>query len=196
MSGRALRPGDVAAAALVIGGAITLLLPQYGLSILRLVIVTAAAGSCVYALAVNVPVTWSSPFDRTGGPGATSSGSDEVQWLRSKLRSRRQSISNGPPIPPEILRTLQPLIRTALGQDDPLVADPAYVESFRWALSPLTWSVLNSDPLKQPIWLRTRWPNPREVAEVVHHILDDLDGLAASGRGPHHAPRIDSQQEP
>lgn len=197
MSERRLGPWDVAAAALVIGGAITMLMPQYGASVLRLVIVTAAAAACVHALTLNVPVTWSSPFDgatrkRSGTPTHT----DGVEWTRSRLSARRQTMAKGPPLPPEILRILQPLIRTSIGQNDPYVEDRKHAARFRRALSPLTWAVLNADGLKQPHWFQTRWPNPREVATVVHRVLDDLESLAAGGGGPHHHAVVEPRQEP
>ncbi len=63
MSERNLRPANVAAAALVIGGVLLVALPRHALSIVQLVVLTAAAATALYALAVNVPPTgWMSPF--------------------------------------------------------------------------------------------------------------------------------------
>ncbi len=84
MSERALRPGNVAAAATLIGGVLAVALPQHGMSIVQLVIVTVAVSTVVYALAVNVPTTrwmspfkWMSPFNQAAYLRSRSGRSDE-----------------------------------------------------------------------------------------------------------------------
>jgi hypothetical protein len=83
------------------------------------------------------------------------------------------------------LRLLQPLIRAALEQHGVDPRDPVQLDSARPLLSPLTWAVLTSDPLKGASWLRTLRPDGRAVAGVVHSVFDDLDHLAARDRDPH-----------
>jgi hypothetical protein len=182
---RALKPGHVAAAAVMIGGLLVVALPQHGPSIGRLVVVTIAAAAGLHALAVNTPegsaTGWlGSPFDRASRAGRWPLGSDEIQRIRSKLSGRRQPIGNGPPLPPDALRLLQPLIRVALERAGLDPDDEAGLESVRARLSPLTWAVLTSDPMTPPDWYRTRRPDPRRVAEVAHRVLDELDDLAPS----------------
>ena len=187
MNERSLRPGHVAAAAVLIGGVLLVVLPQYGMSIVQLVIVTVAASAGLYALAVNVPSTgwispfkWMSPFNRAAS-GRRTRGSDELRSIRSKLSGRRQLIENGPPVPPEALRLLKPLIVSALDLD---TDDEPPPESARGLVSPLTWAVLTSEPLERPGWFRTRRSDEREVTQAVHRVLDDLDGLKAGASGP------------
>ena len=124
MNESALRPGNVAAAAVLIGGVLTVLLPQHAMSIVQLVIVTVAVSSAVYALAVNVPSAgwispfkWMSPFNRAAYQGRRTRPSDELGSIGSKLSGRRQPIENGPPMPPATLRLLKPLIAVALDFD-------------------------------------------------------------------------------
>jgi hypothetical protein len=183
MNERTLRPGNVAAAAVLIGAVVVIVMPQHAMSVVQLVAVTVAAACGLYALSVRVPPTgwmspfrWMSPFDRTAAQGWQGHRSDEVDLIRSKLSGRRQRVEGGPPTPPEVLRLVQPLIRAALDLDP---GDDAGLASARALVSPLTWAVLTGEALRQPPWFRTLGPNGREVAEVVHAVLDDLDRLSA-----------------
>ncbi len=189
MNERALRPGNVAAAATLIGGVLAVALPQHGMSIVQLVIVTVAVSTVVYALAVNVPTTrwmspfkWMSPFNQAAYLRRRSGRSDELGSIRSKLSGRRQPIENGPPMPPATLRLLKPLISSALDLDPD---DEAHQPSARGVVSPLTWAVLTSEPLQRPYWFRTLRPNEREVTQTVRAVLDDLDRLkVGAGEAP------------
>ena len=187
MNERTLRSGSVAAAAVLIGGVLIVALPQHSVSIVQLVVVTVAAAAGLYALGANVPHTgwispfkWRSPFSPGVRPGTAGQASDEMDSIRAKLSGRRQPIENGPAMPPEILRLLKPLIRIAhdLDPDDEAHQPPA-----RGVLSPLTRAILTSDSLNESHWFRTLWSNEREVAEVVHSVMDDLDRLAAGTAG-------------
>ena len=194
MNGRALWPANVAAAAVLIGGVLIVALPQHALTIVQLVIVTTAVSVGVYALAVNVhptgwisPFKWLSPFSRTAHQGRLGHRSDELDWIRAKLSGRRQHLENAPPMPPPILRQLKPLIAAALDLD---LGDEPRLASARGRVSPLTFSVLTSEPLDRPSWFRMLPPNEREVAETVHRVLDDLDRLNSGNSPP--ATSVDS----
>jgi hypothetical protein len=186
VSERNLRPANVAAAALVIGGVLLVALPRHALSIVQLVVLTAATATAVYALAVNVPPTgwmspfkWMSPFGGTVRPVRDELSSRETDAIRSKLSGRRIPVAGAPPMPPEALRVLKPLIRSALdlGPDDSVRTGAQNAR-----LSPLTWSILRCEIDTTLGWLGTVRPNEREVAEVVHHVLDELARLDAGGQ--------------
>jgi len=181
MSRRALRPTNVGAAALVIGGLLVIAWPQHAMSVARLVIVTCAFAAGLYALAVHVPPTgwispfkWMSPFRKEVHETRTAHRADEVTLIRGLMSGRRQRLRDGSVMPASALRLLQPLITAALdlGPDDP-VDSP----SVRRAVSPLTYAVLTTPPLHRPPWYRTRRPNPRAVATQVQSVLDDLSRL-------------------
>lgn len=187
MNPRTLRFGNLAAAAVLIGGVLVAGLPQHAMSVVQLVIVTVATAAALYALIAIVPVTWwKSPFDRSGRPPRKTDGSDEMDLIRSKLSGRRHPIENGPPLPPGALHLMKPLIRLALERENLDPEDEAHRPSARSRLSPLTWAVFTSDPSRRPHWLRTFRPDEREVADIVHAVLDDLDGLASGGEPPGH----------
>lgn len=188
MNERDLRPGNVAAAAMVIGGLLSVLWPQHGVGIARLVIVTVAVAAGLYALAVNVP-EWStvltrSPFDRTDLPASERRAAGEIDRIRSQLARRRQRIEGGPAVPPEVLRLLKPLIVAALERQGLDLDDEAQLESARDLLSAPTWAVLTADVLEWPSWFRTVRPDERAVADVVHGVLDDVDRLTVAGTDP------------
>jgi hypothetical protein len=179
MNERTLRIGNVAAAAVAIGGALIIARPQYALGIVQLVLASVGAAAALYALAANVPPTgwlspfkWMSPFNRAARPEERRNGWDEMTSLRSKLSGRRQQMRNAPPLPPEVVRLLKPLIRQTLDLDP---EDEAQLASARHFLSPLAWAVLTSDPPtpnvpcllipREPYdhavsisWLAGRWP--------------------------------------
>ena len=188
MNERALRPGNVAAAAMLIGGVIAIVLPQYAMSLVQLVIVTVAVSTALYALAVNVPSAgwispfkWMSPFNRAAYPGRRKRRSDELRSIRSKLSGRRQPIEGSPPMPPATLRLLKPLIAVALDLDS---GDEPPPTTARGRVSPLIWAVLTSEPLQRPRWFRTLRPNEREVTQTVHSVLDELDCLKSGASDP------------
>jgi len=149
---------------------------------MRVVVATAAVIVCLYALAANVPLTgwispyrWMSPF----GQGARSKRSradvDEIDLIRSKLSNWRQPIENGPPLPPAVLRLLRPLIREALGLGPLEEVDQEGVDDL---LSPLTRSILTSDPLERVHWIRMRPPDPTTVVNTVNLVLDELQRIS------------------
>lgn len=187
MNPRTLRFGNLAAAAVLIGGVLVAVLPQHAMSVVQLVMVTVATAAALYALIVSVPVTWwKSPFDQSGGSGRKTHGSDEMDLIRSKLSGRRHPIENGPPLPPGALHLMKPLIRVALERENLDPEAEADMAPARALLSPLTWAVFTSDPSRRPHWFRTFRPNEREVADIVHGVLDDLDRLASGGEPPGH----------
>jgi hypothetical protein len=177
MNARSLRPPNVIAAAVLIGGGLLLALPQHAPSILRLVIVTAAASAGLYALAVSAPPGRLSPFERWLRPPRAQQGTHEVDWIRSKLAGRRQRIPHGPPLPPEILRLLRPLIEAAVERAG-VPREDGWVEAARPLLAPATCAVLASESQKRPFWVRLSAPDERGTADAVAAILDDLERLA------------------
>jgi hypothetical protein len=176
---RTLRPANIAAAAAVIGGVLVVLLPRHAMSIAQVVIVTIGAGAGLQALILNAPPTWwRSPFDRSvGSSGQTRPVFDETSWIRAVLSGRRQKIPNGPPLPPETLRVLQPLIRTALERQGIDPDDRRSRTAARTRLSATTLAILIAKPAKRATWLDTLRPDAHETARVVHDVLDELDRL-------------------
>jgi hypothetical protein len=182
MNERTLRPANIAAAAIVIGGALVVMLPQHAVSIAGLVIVTIAAAAGLYALAVNAPPAWwRSPFDVFGGDHRPDEAHD-IDRLRSGLSGRRQRIARDTALPPGTLRLLQPLIQVALERDSIDTGDEQSVARARTRVSPLTWAVLTTEPMERPGWIRTVRPDARHVADVVHRVLDELERLAGAGQ--------------
>lgn len=184
MTPQTLRPANVAAAALVLGGVLTVAFPQHALGITQLVLVTIAAGAGLYALAANVPPTgwispfkWLSPFGGDRRPERRMHGSDEIESIRSKLAGRRQRLEGAPPLPPDVLRLLRPLVAGSLEIDPD---DKARLASVLPRLPPTTRAILTTEPLPRSYWLTTLRPNAWEVAEVVHEVLDELHRLPAA----------------
>ncbi len=178
MTSSTLRPPELAAATLFLGGLLVALAPGHVLAIAELTLVTLAAGACVYALSSNVPPTgwispfkWLSPFGGERRSERRSHGADEIEGIRAKLGGRRQRLSAAPPLPPDVLRMLQPLIAATLDMD---AGDPAELEAAHHRLSDRAWSILAAEPLPRPYWLATVRPNPWEVAAVVTDVLDEL----------------------
>src|SRR5690606_6710799 len=93
---------------------------------------------------------------------------------------RRQTIPDGPPLPPETLRLLQPLIAGALER----AGIPADTETRVSVLSPAAEAVLRAEALSHIGWRGTVRPDARATAAVVHRILDEVATLspAAAGR--------------
>ena len=169
MSEQTLRPESVATAAVVIGGALIAVLPQHAMSIVRLVILTAAAAAGLYALGVNAPATWwKSPFDRRS---RRARGPDEFESIRSGLSGWRRRIPDGPALPPDVVRMLRLLIAAAVEQADGRGRDAAaHVH-----LSPVTRSILASGSLVRPRWFRMVPPDGPAVAAAVDAVLDDIE---------------------
>jgi hypothetical protein len=184
MSGEWLRPGHVAAAALLIGGMLVAVLPQHALSIARLVVVTMAAAAALHALALNAPPRWwRSPFAGHRRNRRRASTADDIDWIRSMLAAPRQRVRHGPSLPPETLGVLQPLIRSALERHGIDAADTRGRAAARTLLAPVSWAVLTGEPVKGGQWYRLLPPDERATARVVHGVLDDLERLAADRAG-------------
>jgi len=183
MNSQILRPGSIAAGAVVIGGTLVLLLPQHAMSVVRLVIVTVAAAAALYAFGVHAPPRWwRSPFDRTPDADDPGSGSRDIDRIRSELSGWRRRVPNGPPLPPEVLSLLRPLVEVAVARAG---LDPGAPNSAGRRLSPLCRAVLAADPSHRPAWYRMVRPDRREVADAAHRILDELDRLAdGTAAGP------------
>lgn len=195
MNERNLRPLNVAAAALVIGGILLLALPRYALGIIQLVVVTGAAATALHALAVNVPQTgwmspfkWMSPFADAPQPERSTPASAELEPIRAKLAARRLRAAGGPPLPAETLRMLKPLIRSALDID---AGGGAASPEAAARLSPLARAILATDVPSEPRWIDTVRPDATAVAGVVHSVLDELERLDPGSADP---PALPSRQ--
>lgn len=187
MNGPRIQPRLILAATVVIGGILVLALPQFAMSILQIVIVTAAVVFGVFALESNVPETgwvspfkWMSPFRRGSYSWRKGNKADEIGSIRRKLSGWRQPIPPCPPMPPEVLGLLRPMIQTVLGLPSEGMDDLAEARAY---LSPGTFAVLASDPSKPPPWFLMLPPNKEEVAEAVHGILDELDRIGTDIEG-------------
>ena len=185
MNEQPFRPGSVAAAAILIGGGLIAAFPQHSMSIIRLVIVTIAAAAGLFALGVNAPATWwRSPFERGLPLKWKRSGAHELHWIRSEMAGWRQRIANGPPLPPEVVRRLQPLIAVEIERAGADPADEAIGEYTRQHLSPLTIAVFTADAGNSHHRFRFVPPNRGAVAAAVHAVLDDLERLARARSTP------------
>lgn len=177
MNARNLRPANTAAATLFIGGWLVLLFPEHAPSIVRLVIVTIAATAGLYALAVNSPPAWGSPFlrgaRRRGGRDA-----GEVAWIRARLWGWRHWLGPSVAMPAEVQRMLRPLVVTALQRQGIDPDDARDRAAARTLLSPPTWAVLTGPP-HGPLGRLLGLPPARgHVAALVHRVMDDLEGLS------------------
>jgi hypothetical protein len=191
---RTFRPANIASAALVLGGLLLILRPQYAVSIVQLVLVTIAAAAGLFALAVNAPAAWwLSPFDGTFRTARRRRGYDETDRIRATMAGRRQEFPHGPALPPETVRLLQPLIRATLQREGLDPADRESRETARAMLSPLSYGVLMSDARKRPAWYRMLPPDERSTADVVRRVLDDLDRLAGHTA---HVPKRTATSDP
>jgi hypothetical protein len=175
MNEQILRPGGIALAALVIGGVLIAIWPQYAMSFVRLVVLTVAAAAGLYAVGIHTPPTWwRSPFDR-GRRARKRRGSDELARIRSDLAGWRQRFGYPLALPPAVLRRLRPLIRSTLEREG---FDPE--EPSAAVLSPLGQAVLASAELERPRWYRLVPPDGLAAANAVNDLLDELDHLDAS----------------
>jgi hypothetical protein len=172
-----IRPAGMAAATVLIGGTLVAVVPQHAPTILRLVIATLAATAALHALGMNTPPRWwRSPFVRSRSRGRKARTADEIDWIRSMLAAPRQRIRNGPPLPPEALALLQPVIRAGLERRG-LAQDG---QTARSLLAPATRAVLDAVPLRRPGWYRLLPPDERATARTVQRVLDDVAGLTTS----------------
>lgn len=200
MNESGFRPRSVAAGAVIIGGLLLLLFPRFALSIVQVVVVTVAVVAGLHVLTVHVPPSgwmspfkWLSPFVWLPPQRRRRTGLGEIDLIASKISGWRRPIPSGPPMPSAVLRLLRPLIRTALDLGSPqglapgvplptppepdLEEDPS-LKSPCQRLSPLTLAVLASDGPGGPRWYLPHPPHPRQVTEVVNHVLDELERLA------------------
>lgn len=178
----ALRAGSVAAAAVLIGGVVVVALPHHAASVARIVIVTVAAAAGLHALTVHVPAWtatgWTaSPFDLGSGDATEENGSGEIDRVRSRFSGRRHPVEDGPHMPPQVLRLLQPLIRVALEREGLDPGNEANAGAVRARLSPLAWAVWRADPLRPPPLFGSRRPDERRVADAVRQVLDEIETL-------------------
>lgn len=185
MNETTLRPGSIALAAVVIGGALIAILPPYAMSIVRLVIATVAAAAGLYALGVNAPPAWwASPFDRRRWRLRMRNGADDIARIRSRLSGWRQPTGEMP-LPADVVALLKPLIESALERQG-VDAEALEVAGSMYALSPATRAVLQTDVRDRAPWYRLVPPQAGAVATAVHDVLDDLDRLGNgedAGRG-------------
>jgi hypothetical protein len=178
MNEQTFRPVSLAPAAVLIGGVLIALMPRHALNILRLIIVTIAASAGLHALGMNSPPTWwSSPFDRKVRWPWARRGFDEIEWIRDEMSGWRQRIHGSPPLPPEVVRLIRPLIESAIGRHGFDATDVDAGDPIRRLVSPLTWVVLTADIDRRVRWYRMVPPDRAEVASAVHEILDDIDRL-------------------
>lgn len=182
MNQPSLRVGNVGAGALALGGGLLIALPQHVVSIAQLVILAIAASAGLRALASHVPPTgfmyplkWGSPFGDAGPAGRRISTNDEVGRIRAALSRPRQRLGGPPPLPPETLRLLRPLLRAALELDRDAPITAAHLPEH---LSPAARAVLLTDPLEHGSWIRTTRPDERAVSETAHALLDEVEELA------------------
>jgi len=176
-----VRPAEMVGACLLIGGCLLVAFPGHAFSIVRVVLVTMAAGAALYALAVHVPPTgwmspfkWMSPFGKPMQPKADERVGDlsDLASIRSKLRGWRYPGPRIPPMPPAVVSLLKPVIRTAL--KSPRNHGSPTGQAARQG-SMITWGILDAQRPGSLDWLRVLPPKEAEVAEVVHAVLDDLD---------------------
>jgi len=176
-------PPENGAAVLVIGGVFLAVFPQYTLSTIQVVIVTTAVMAALFALEANVPSTgwmspfrWMSPFGRPYPTRRVRRETDELRTMRATFSGWREPLPPGPPLPADTLRLLRPLIRGTLGLD---MESESQLDAARKTLSPATWAVLTSDQRQKPFWFQMLPPNPRQVAEAAHRVMNELDRLDA-----------------
>lgn len=190
-----LHPANMAAAAVLLGGVLAAAAPQHAPSVVRLVIVAVSAAAGLYVVASSAPPRWwRSPFE-AGEAGGVDEGSargagaagDDLRWIRSALAAPRQRIPNGPPLPPEAIGMLQPLIRAALERRGVPAGTAPSAAQARTVLSPLARAVLAATPLRRPPWYRLLPPDARQAAGIVVRLLDDLE-RAAAGAPPLRTP--------
>ncbi len=168
----------VATSAMLIGGILLIAVPRSTLSVVQLTILTAALATALTAFLDSVPASgwlspfrWLSPF--SGAAEERTDRPDELALIHARLQGRRSRVKGAAPLPPDVVRLLDPLIRDTL---DLLDASDAS------ALSPTSRAVLNTRPPLKPSALLTLPPDPDNVSDVVMRVLDDLERVSAHGR--------------
>jgi hypothetical protein len=170
MSSTWFRPSHIAAATLLIGGGLLVVLPHHAPSLIRLVAVSLAAAMALHALTWSSPPRWwRSPFVRARRGRPTARAADELDWLHALLAGPRQRLPGAAPLPPEIISALRPLLHAAVQRH----GDTA-------PLSPQSRAVLDAAAHRQPPWYRLLPPDADAAARAVHVVLDDIEGLATS----------------
>lgn len=161
---------------LAVGGLVVFLSPRSATVVLQRVVGGLAVIAALHVVASNAPaVLWSSPFDRGPEP-EPDPDVDEAEWIRARLAGRRVRLGDdGAALPPETLRLLRPLIEEHLTRGSSASHSGAAAARRRSRLSPLTRAVLAADATMQPGWWTTVRPDEHAVAELVHHVLDDLE---------------------
>lgn len=176
MTEPSLRPRDTGSGALLLGGIFVVLFPQHSVSILRVLVVTLAAATGVYALLVTAPTAWwTSPFEKKRRTAVAAPASEELNSIRSMLSGRRQVLESGAALPPQALRLLKPMIESALAREGVDLGTDAGQRCAEDTLSPTTWAILTGEPLLWPRWYQTRQPNEGRASEVVNAVLDDIE---------------------
>ncbi len=162
----------------LIGGTIVFFSPRSVMIVLQWVVGGLAAVAALHVVRQNAPsVWWTSPFDREADR-VDLTEVDEAAWIRARLGGRRVRIGDGEAaVPPETLRLLRPLIEECLSRAVGDLRAPSTPAALGGGLSPLTSAVLHSDPTMQPGWWGTVGPDEHGVAEIVHHVLDELEEI-------------------
>ena len=180
----------VATSAVLIGGILLVVVPRGALGVIQLTILAAAMATALTAFLDSVPASgwlspfrWLSPFsglteERTERP-------DELALIHARLQGRRSRVKGASPLPPDVVRLLDPLIRDTL---DLLDAKDAA------ALSPTSAAVLNTRPPLKPPALLTLPPAPDDVSDVVMQVLDDLERVSAQKRTASASARLNPTQ--
>jgi len=183
-----IRPGEMAGACLLVGGVLVVAFPRQAMNILQIILVTFAAAGGLYALATHVPPTgwmspfkWMSPFGKPRPPRGKDGQASDLDFIRSKMAGWRHPGPMVPPMPPEVVALLKPLVRAALRQHPAPLTGP---QERPGTPSRLVRGILVTDPPKGLDWVRILPPREAEVAEVVHAVLDDLGSLEAGEANP------------
>lgn len=184
-----VRPFALIAAALVIGGLALAVWPQHGLSIAQIVTVTAAVAAALHAVRVNTGSgtsdVWGSPLTRLTTQPKVPTLPFDLDRTRSYLSSTRIRY-RAVALPWGTARQLSRTAAAVLERRGIDLADPSGHRAARALVSPLTWAVLTYDRDKVRGERRaTMRADARNVARIVHTVLDELDRLAGEGgRGP------------
>lgn len=198
MTRPALRIGNVASGAVLVGGAIAIALPQHVVSIAQLVAGAVAAAAGLRVLAVHVPPTgwmhplkWASPFGDAGPAARKPAAGDELDRIRTALSRPRQRIAGAPALPPETLRLVTPLLRSALELDREGPVDRSRLPE---TLSPTARAILLTDPRPHASRIFLARADERGVSETVLEVLDELERL--TGDAPRTGSSVHSASSP
>lgn len=160
-------------AALVLGGLLLILSPRNALSIGQLAVATMAASGALFVVVRQLkPAVWMTPFNPRDRPASSSSDRSEIDRLQTRLAGDRVKVGPGLSLPPEVVRVLQPIVRSEL---EAARGAPGHARP-----SPALQAILRFESPDARPRERGRRGDERAVAEVVHQILDELDALQAS----------------